>query len=454
MMRFLLSILMLSASSASAIAQNMDAADDPDWHFRFELFQMLLEQNGLQTSSEINAIINAPGRSVIVLLVNLHGIAAPRILERLCEEGGTVLLACDSNYSGGRLAEFQPGPVKTLRTEDRYQDHDDCIEITNLDSKHPLMEGVNRLVVNRSGWLAKPRWFLPTWDVIARLPRNCSPGGASTEPLIVEVKISETATGRMFLTSDQSLFTNGMLWHGDNSIFAINMSQLLCTDNKSKLLFVADGSTLQSYQQSPALDPNAQSSPNLPLPEQMPRPEGGFESMLRFANAVLKNVETSNVANEFLANRPRNVAPPYYKRYVMFALAMLALLIVLWRLLSAGNPFRAAMPHREMKTAHDLTADRKIEANEFGMAASMLARDLCREVTGSDDSAAWLEKLHGNPATGEASVVAKPLRKRMEVVLDLAINTRTVHITRQRFEFIGQTIQELRQLHQQNQLMA
>lgn len=429
-----------------AAAQNMEAAEDPEWHFRFELFQMLLEQNGLQSSQDLTNAIEKPEETVIVLMGNLNGVMPPRTLEWFCEFGGTVLLACDSGYSAGRLGEFEGGPVTSRQTSDKYQGHDDCLQITNLDTKHSLIEGVKSLVVNRSGWLAKPRWFLPNWDVVARMPANCSPSNSATEPLIVEVKVSEEAKGRLFLVADQSLFTNGMLWHGDNSILAINMSRLLCEGKKTTLFFVAEGSALQSYAQSPAVNPDAQ------LPENLPKPDGGPEAMLRLANAVLKNVETSNVANEFLANRPRNLAAPYYKRWVLFALALLALLLVLWQLLSTSSLFRSAMPRRSMKTAHDLAADRKVESDEFGMAASMLSRDLCREITGSDDRAEWLKQLRGSVSSKEPLPFSKDVQKQLIVILDLAINTRTVHITRNRFESIGRSIHQLRHLHQQNLL--
>lgn len=422
-----------------------------EWHFSFELFQMLIEQNGLQSTYEFKDVLNTPQRGVIVLMGDLNGIASPRTLERFCEGGGHVLLACDSEYSAGRLGEFTPGPVQTTRAIDQYQGFADCLRIANLDVEHELMEGVRSLIVNRSGYLAKPRWFLPNWDVLARIPSNSSPRESATEPLLVEVKVSETATGRLWLVADQSLFTNGMLWHGDNAILAINMSRLLCEGKKDRLYFVADGAVVESYEQPPNAD--SQMAPTPPLPENLPKPEGGVDAMLRLGNAVLKNVETSNVGNEFLAGRPRNLAAPYYKRRVLFVLAAMVVLLILWHLMSASNPFRVAMPQREMKSAHALAADRKIMATEFGMAASMLARDLCREVTGSDDSSVWLNQLQTNHASGRRSIVSEDAEKQIPIVLDLAVNTRTVHISRQRFEFLGQTIHELRQLHQKGGLM-
>lgn len=441
----------LLVSPPKTRGQDLAAAADPEWHFRFELFQMLLEQDKLQTTTSLRAVLANPQQSVLVVLGDLTGIIPPRTVESFCESGGTVLIACDSEYSGGRLAEFQPGAIQTSRTQDHYQGFSDCLQITNLDPDHPMTDGVGSLVVNRSGWLAKPRWFQPDWDVIARLPQDCIPSNASTEPLLVEFRLSDAGKktgGRLFLAADQSLFTNGMLWHGDNAILAINLSKLLCDGNRSQLCFIADGAAQQSYQQSPALDPKDMP----PLPDNMPLPEADLETYLKLGNSIIRHVEESNLANEVLANQPRNMSVRHYKRYVYLALITAAVLAFLWALFAASNAMHAPMPNREMKTAHALTSDRRIESAEFGQAASMLARGLCRELTNSEDSADWHQQLRNTLAVNPAVRAEKVTQKQVTELLDLAVNTRTIHISRKRFEAIGKTIQTLRNLHQQGAL--
>ena len=440
---FLLTLLF----ATSAPAQNPAPSDEDDWHFRFELFRMLLEQKNLEAVASPTEVLRRPNESVMVLMGNLNGVA-PRAIEIFCERGGTVLMACDSEYPAGVICDFQAGPVTTRRSGDQYQGFDDCLKISNLDKDHPLMDRVGSLVVNRSGWLAKPGPRVK-WDVLAHLPAGCSPSASATEALIAEVQISPSATGRLFIAADQSLFTNGMLWHGDNAILAINMSNLLCVGDRKYLLFATDGNFLPSYQNSPALNAN---SPPPQLPENLPEPE--LQTMLRIANSVIRNVEESNVINEALANRPRNLAPPYFKRGLLFALAVAVLLFVFWKLTSAAPTSHRTMPRREMKTAHALTTDRKVQSAEFGLAASMLARELCRELTDSQDTADWQRMLGGNAVSGASPIMKNAHRKRLAIVLNLAVNTRTVHISRRRFLSIGHTIQELRQLHQQNILLV
>ncbi|MEO2013748.1 MAG: DUF4350 domain-containing protein [Fuerstiella sp.] len=446
----LLVLCTLIAAPNSVAQQSTQSATD-EWHFRYELFQMLLEQNGLNPTTSFSEVLNDPEHSVVVIVGQLDRSIHPRKIETFCENGGAVLMASDLTYSAGRICEFRGGPVVGVRSLDWYQSHRDCLNITDLDPDHPLTTGVNSIVVNRSGWLDSPRWLAREPEVAARLPARCIPADAGGKPVIATITLNPPASGPLIIVSDQSLFTNGMLWHGDNAILAINVSKMLCEGQRSRLLFLADGAGLGSYEDSPLLN-NLPPPGSLPeLPANMPEPE--LQTMLRVANSVIQNVERSNVLNEVLANRPRNARAPYYWRIFLFMLAIVALAFVIWKLSATGSAPQQSMPDREMKTAHQLSAGRKIKSAEFGFASSMLARELWEELTGLEDPASWQRLLAANAATGVLVDQEKSTQNQLSVVLDLAVNTRTVHISRRRFESIGQTIHQLRQLHRQGKLL-
>ena len=446
-----LPVLFVLIAGPKSVAQQSTQSANDEWHFRYELFQMLLEQNGLEPTMAANEFLSDPEHSVLVIVGQLNRTIHPRMIEKFCQSGGAVLLASDLKYSAGRICEFRGGPVTGIRSRDWYQSHHDCLEITDLDHAHPLTTGVNSIVVNRSGWLDSPRWFARNPEVAARLPLRCVPAEAGGQPVIATIKLDQPGSGPLIVVGDQSLFTNGMLWHGDNAILAINVSKMLCEGQRSRLLFVADGTGLGSYEDSPLLNhlPPPASLPE--LPENMPEPE--LETMLRVANSVIRNVEKSNVLNEALANRPRNARAPYYWRIFLFMLAIVALAFVIWKLSAAGSTAQQPMPDREMKTAHELSAGRKIKSAEFGFASSMLARELCEEITGLEDPANWQRLLAANAATGALVVQEKSTQNQLSVVLDLAVNTRTVHISRRKFEATGQMIHQLRQRHRQGKLL-
>ncbi|MCP4175805.1 MAG: hypothetical protein GY758_34095 [Fuerstiella sp.] len=447
----LLLVLMTLFTCPKSMAQPPEESDRDEWHFRYELFQMLLEQNGLEPATSVKELLNDPQNSVLVMVGRLNGTIPPSLVESFCELGGAVLLASDLRYAAGRICEFRQSPATSIQRRDWYQSHSDCLEITDLNQEHPLMTGVNSIVLNRSGWLDSSRWSPRKQQAAARLPRECDPAEARNKPVIATLTLNRRGSGPVIMAGDQSLFTNGMLWHGDNAILAINISRTLCEGPRSQLLFVADGVILGSYKDSPLLK-NRPWPASLPeLPENMPEPE--LQTMLRVANSVIRNVEQSNLMNEVLANRPRNARAPYYWRICLFVLAIVALAFVIWRISATGLSPQQPMPSRAMKTAQELSSGRKIKSTEFGFASSMLARELCRELTGQDDSADWQSMLSANAATGAMVTQEMSLQNQLSVVLDLAVNTRTVHISRRRFESIGQIIDHLRKLNRQGKLL-
>ena len=414
-----------------------EAEPPSNWHFRFEMFQMLLEQNGLTAITSLEQALDQPRQSVIVILGDPGGTMHPRLMESYCRNGGALLLASDRSYLAGRIAAYFGGPVQAETPEDRYQRFSDCIVVRNLQKEHPLVKGVSEIIVNRSGWLAMPRWNIPDWDVVAQLPTSCAPRESSDQPVLATVRTAERNSGPLILAADQSIFTNGMLWHGDNALLAINVSRYLTEGNRHQLVFIVNNVSLGSYEDSPVVQ-NA----NPQLPEDLPKP--GLDSMLKVANSVLKNVEESNVLNEALANRPRNARPPYYWRTALFLLAAAATAFGIWKLADAGPTPHQPVPQREMKTAHELSSASRPTSLDYGMAARILARDLCREMTGTGDVNSW-KNFFGETSSTSLGRLEKSRRKELSTLLELAVGTKTIHISRRRFESLGTLFTELRQ---------
>jgi hypothetical protein len=82
--------------------------------------------------------------------------------------------------------------------------------------------------------------------------------------------------GVLILAADQSLFSDGMLWHGDNAILAIQTSDLLCRGKRQWLTVIENHQILPSYRSSPPEPPPAQAQtppPQLPQDIEPPEPE-------------------------------------------------------------------------------------------------------------------------------------------------------------------------------------
>ena len=438
-------VVVVFCAVSPCLAQTSSQDRPADWHFSFELFQMLLEENGLKTVVDFNELGPDPRDCLIVSVGNVGNITS-RNIQRFTESGGAIFLASDQEQPIAGICNFRSGPVIAELERERYQTHRDCLLITDLTTDNPIVAGVRSLVANKSGWIDKPAWPALTWDVAARLPADTRPSNSNRKTLIARIPTPQNSSGMLIVCADQSMFTNGMLWHADNAVLAINVSKLL-SSGRRKVLFLSDGVPLSSFRNSPQM--NAANNPP-PLP-------GSFwdldtETQLSLANSVIKNLEQSNLINQAMANRPKDMSPPHYRRALLFSLAALALAFMIWRLSSNGPTTSEPMPTRQMLTAHALISEQKANAAEFGISASMLARELCRELTDSSDSHVWMTQLSPDRLQQSATSEKSFLENKLSSVLDLAVRTGTLHIPQKKFLSIGNTIQELRQLHRNQQL--
>lgn len=442
-------LIAAAAHVSQCAAQSSPEPTGGDWDFRYELFQALLEQKGLETVTTATVPMQSPERTVVIAVGKIDSITA-NYVQHFCSNGGALLLACDSQRYLGSMCTFQSGAAVAQDESVTYQGYSDCMRITEITAEHPLVAGVGSLIVNRTGWISQPRWPKFTLNVAAKLPGNCRPSSAKNSPLLATIDDFSKDNGRLVVCSDQSMLTNGMLWHGDNSLLAINLADYLTSGQpRDRVYFLDGGRPIGSFRDSPLVDANA----NLPMPNPTDLPKPGLEQFLQLSNAVLKDVGQSNIMNEALANHPRGVTPAKYRRAMLLVLAFLILAFVVWKLCGNAVSPPESMPMRTMQTAYAMQADRKIKSSEFGLAANMLARDLCRELTSSCDSGVWLRQL--KPGVSSMGVPLKESSNQIALttVVDLAVNSQTVHISQKRFAAVGRTIQELRQLHKDGRLL-
>ena len=452
--------LLVAALTTSAFAQEgrLAAAGSTataDWHFRHELFQMLLEERGLTTEESLDAALASPQESVIVMFgkLNRFQVADSGKLLPFVAQGGTVLVASDRSGTMGVTASFVSGPITSSDEATQYQNLPDCLRVTDLDRDHPLMNGVNEIIVNRTGWLT----FLPSssmkWEVIATVPQTCSPRRSRGQPLIAVSHGDTPEAGAMIVAADPTLFTNSMLWHGDNAILAIRVSELLCRGEKRRLVFMTDGQPLPSYRSSPLLQEtrpapsqNMPPPPLPPLPQTPPKPT--LETALRLANSVIQNVEESNILNEAIINHPRY---PNARLYPLVVLLGLAAITAAWLLSKLGHTAAVRPPPpevRDMQTAQDIDKEGTDESQGYGAAAQRLARELCRELSaGCQLPPEW---PHCSTAASMLPVweaMTMPQRRDLATVVELAASRNAPHISSRRLQQLGGMIRKLRDRH-------
>ena len=459
----LMFLLLLIPSTAAFAQEGRGSVVSPPanaaWQFRYELFQMLLEERGLTVESSLDAALASPEESVVVMLGKLNRIqvADPGKLLPFVARGGTVLIACDRAGSMGVTANFVSGPITSEDEATQYQNLPDCLRVSDLDRDHPLMSGVNEIVLNRTGWLG----FLPggvmQWQTVASVPQTCSPRRSRGLPLIAvgQSRSPETSiTGTMIVAADPSLFTNSMLWHGDNSVLAIRVSELLCRGDKKRLAFVVEGQPQPTYRSSPLLQENASPSPQQQPPPPMPPypltpPKPTWDQLLRMANAVIQHIEESNILNEAVINHPRYPNARRYPLVILMGLAVITAVGLLIKLAHTATVQPPAPVPRGMQSAHAMEADEKQESARYGSAAQILARDFCFELTGSRVVADWQQVLAVPSLLSSIELTKKPHRHDLVTVVELAVSRSAPHISPRRLQHLGGIMRRLRTLHRE-----
>lgn len=463
--RLLMALFFAIIPTSVAFAQDVGgktagAVPNSEWHFRHELFQMLLEERGLKVVESLDAALASPRDSVIVMTGRLSRVNAVYVenLSTFAERGGTVLLALDSTASIGGIASFTSTSITSEDSATQYQGHADCLRVANLERSHPLMKGLSELIVNRSGWLvlhSQPQWM--SWEVLATVPETCSPRRCRGLPLIAASVSGLPDAGTLIVAADPSLFTNSMLWHGDNAPFAIRVSELLCRGEKRRLAFLVDGQPLPTYRASPHLQRTAKPQPQPPKPKSMPvpiqnapPPKPTLESALRLANLVIQNVEESNILNEALINQPR---PLNRRLYTWIVLVGLVALMAAWLTLKMEHTAAVNPPSptaRTMKTAQALLNGNDDQGHQYGEAAQLLAREFCQELSAGAPPSSDRWQCLDNPAIQPSlERMSESQRHELASLIELADSSDAPHISSRRLQQIGLVIHSLRGLHRE-----
>jgi hypothetical protein len=420
---------------------------DAQWHFRFDLFQMLLEEQGVELAGSMDFVMNRPESSSVVLIGDLSRTTRDEWLRilRFVAQGGIVFVASDQSCVMNGIGTFHSGPVTATRSADRYQGFADCVRIGDLNRGHTMVSGVDEIICNRSGWFKPQPGGSLSWDRLAALPPACRPTAGRSQLLAAVGKLSPQDKGMVIVAADQSILSNNMLWHGDNAVLAIRAAETLCHD-RQQVLFLTDGRILTGFRHQQADTKLPRKPAGMPpIPDEVPEPE--LETMLRVANAVIRNVEESNIVNETLMEQPRYVRQPLYMRVVLLLLFLAAVFWIIWKLMNQAAITTSPVPVRPMQTASRMRRMQNVEHREFGPALEILARDFCRDLTGSELASEWQKQLTGSGAKAVSQRLTRSQRKTLSDLLLLAVHGCRVHISRRRFQYLGRSIQELRTLY-------
>jgi hypothetical protein len=414
------------------------ASEQAVWHFRFDLFQMLLEHNGLKpVDSYEQALVNS--HKTVFVFVGRPEVSS-RDLQIILNNGGAVLFATDAGVRLNGLFQLSPGSLEARKSYDRYQSYADCLRVSNLDHDHSAMHGVKELIVNRSGKINRLHQDSGTWQTIARLPKTTLVDDPGDSGLIAVYQPKHSHGGRMMLVADHSLLTNGMMWHGDNAIFAVNAGRWLCESSVMKpeqVFFMVHGVAQDSY----LLGPLASHLPTPPI--NGPPPPLTLSQQIEVANALVKTVEDSNVLNEMTTRWQKNLPQHIYWRTVLQLLTAILVLIGVFYLLKNTRRIIQFRPAPEAASALEISRSAREESLRQVEAIRILARNFCIDMTSSTNPDVWHQKLAVESASATARL-SSTQRKDLAEILALADNKPPGKINRKRTLELVRRINELK----------
>jgi hypothetical protein len=445
-----------AAAQVTSQQQNQSALailSQPDWQTRLDLFQLILAQRGATVTRSGDDVLNQPDQSIIILVGDLERVpTALRLqLRSFVQRGGALLAASDLEASLPGLFSIRPGPVQVNDSRLQYGGFADCPRVTRLNSSHELTVGVTELVANRCGWIDTLSQQVGFAAGVADLPRDAKAlqGDPSGKSLIVTVQSDQSRFGRMVVIADHSLLISGMLLHGDNAIFAVNLVNWLCQGRRRQALILINGDPIQGgeLQLSPDSFPPdlANNPPNLDDISQLPE-----ESLLEFANNFITGLEEANLPNELATGYFESLQRPYYFRLLYLVAAALGAIWLLRQFFRRAAeqlcPFeRLSGPLSQQRVQSMINSD------DYRIAAREMARHLFRELTGSEAARDW--PMAYRELTIAGSITQKfSVARHLKHLRRLATGTESAWLSRRRFLRLAAVIDQLQTLHANGKL--
>lgn len=452
------SVLLLTGSSAAVAQQpsRPDPSAPAGWQFDFDLFETLLQSRALESRSAAvtnrtpwNRVFRSPAESVMIFTGRFPSDVGWREVHQFLADGGVMLIASSEPAGVYGFFSIDTGPAVTNDPRFGWLGHDDCLQVFNIDRSQPITENVGRIVTNRSGWLRELRSSLNyRWTPLARLPENLRPP-RSSDRLLAAIATGRGRAGRLIVFADDSLLSNGMLWHGDNLALLLNTVEELTHDGRREYAFLHNGRPVQN--RVPELLVEEAINRQEELPDIPPEALADLpaDELLEIGNAVVTSIEDSDVLNELAVDRPRSLQDRFYRRSILLALCAAAIATLLIRSWLTGQSTLPWSRRRRPPEASDPPAS--LSRLQYDQAAQALSRDVCRMLTDSQDPADWQTQL------GRDGSLWRQLSTRSESpqatadtiaqILDWSEQPPSASMSRSEFERFGESIYRLKQLH-------
>lgn len=456
-----------------ATACQPPADADESWYTGYQGLRVLLEEQGLSAPEDLEQVLRNPSQSAVLLLGSLQNVSREDWLRlrRFVAQGGAALVAFEepSFVRIPGVSTWFPGPITSADPVLQYSAFSDVLQLP-VETAHPLVQSVPSIVVNRSGWFTEPEDSSLSWTVLVRCPPQMQPAGSANAGVLAIGTDPANSGGLLILAADKSLYSDGMIWHGSNSILAINTVMRLSAGRsqyavvESGQLSSANPGQLPQDGLPPSMPP-AQQFPDLlrnappptiqppPTPPSLTPPPADLRTILRTANALLDKLQQSNLLNRTLRDRPRSVRPGSWLRTMLLLVCITAGLWVLLLLFRRRLPPLPEWKARLMRSVYGVQAAGQIDQQEFGAAAEVLCRRFCLEVTGSALETDWLRLRATHQPPSAIAALPAPLRTGLDDIVSIAVHGSRISLPEHRFRQLGVFLRDLLLLHRRSPLI-
>lgn len=361
------------------------AQERPDEVSRFgarhDAFRLLFADKGLALGSVSEFESSPPDQWrdwIVVVLGDVGAWSRFGISEhRLLSAGGRILIATDQScrIDLAERLDLRAGWMETP-PDAAYQGRDACPILSLNPSARllpmfgSLVEGVEAIVLNRSGWIVgKPaRWFELAW-----LPQGTRMDGTIVDPPPAAVAAWLQGNGRALVIADQSLFMNEMILELDNLVFARNVVDWLSHSRepaRTKVLFLDHGQAPTEWVEKAFLTGNFAEPPTL-------------DDLLTLANAMAVGLEDENAFNDMIVREQNRLSPIPFRQVILLAGTSALLLMLAWSLHSSRSPREPRIPLTRNNPAPPLDQRRQAvtELDDFADPARRLAEEFFLRAT-------------------------------------------------------------------------
>ncbi|MFM7056536.1 MAG: hypothetical protein ACKO2P_06395 [Planctomycetota bacterium] len=456
----------------SAVCQPPENADE-SWYTGYQGLRVLLEEQGLSAPDNLEQVLQNPTQSAVLLFGSLQNVSRSDWLRlrRFVAQGGAALVAFEEQafVRIPGITTWFPGPISSSDPKLQYSGFSDVLTLP-VETTQPLVQSVPSIVVNRSGWFTEPEDRSLAWTVVVRCPAQLQPPAAANAAVLAIGTDPSASAGLLILAADKSLYSDGMIWHGSNSILAINTVLQLAAGRRQYAVIESGRLSSEESSQQPQGDPPPSTPPapqfpdllrNAPPPTiQPPRPPrslqpppADLQTILRTANALLDKLQQSDLLNRTLRDRPRSVRPGSWLRTMLL---LVCVTVAIWALLLLFRRRLPSLPEwksRLMQSVYGVQTVRQIQQEEFGAAAEVLCRRFCMEVTGSPLETDWLRLRGGHQLPSSIAALPQTLKTGLDDIVGIAVHGSRISLPENRFRQLGTQLRDLLMLHRRTPLV-